>query len=664
MDRCRLALTLILVASVAALTGCRNSAEAARRSPNANVLLITLDTTRADHLGCYGHAAKATPNLDRLAAEGVRFTQCTAQVPITLPSHASILTGLDPFVHGARDNGRYHLDERGWTLAEHLADAGYVTAAHVAAFVLNAQFGLSQGFQTYDDVRLNRGGSPAADAASRPADRWAARSGARPANEIADAACAWLRTHQADRFFLWVHFFDPHQPYTAPQRIAQRYPNDGYLAEIAFADEQLGRVIAELETLGLTRNTLVAVVADHGEGLGEHHEESHAFFVYDTTLHVPLILRGPGALPAGRTIAAQVRTIDLAPTILDCVALPPLPDAQGTSLWPLIAGQSQDLDLPAYGETLVPLLNLNFDPLHCLRYKNWKYIHAQPPELYDLAADPGERQNLASQQPERVADLRQRLYAYCTAAPVFDWSAAGRTSVDHATAARLRSLGYVADAGPAPGGPGESFPENIRAELDFAGPNPMTNYEAIDCIATGVGAMLSGRYRLAESLFSRLAQLQPQHPIGRRLLVHDYSAAGNPGAAVAVARDLLEQHPHDQETRVMLGFCLAELRRYDEAEVELRAAATQQPEDAEAWYQFGRVQFATGRFAAALESLARASALDPEWAEVYLFRGECHLRLGQTEAADADFARALELKPTLAPQIDAARRRAAESAGD
>ncbi|RMF85307.1 MAG: hypothetical protein D6744_01615, partial [Planctomycetota bacterium] len=379
-------------------------AAAGERDRPLSVLLISMDTTRADHLGCYGHPANPTPNIDAVAKQGALFEHCYSPAPITLPSHSSMFTSTLPFVHGVRDNGVYRLRPENLTITEVLKQQGYATAAVVGAFVLDRAFGLSQGFDEYDDVRrVDVGGTD--------------RSRIRDADEVTDRALALLEKIGSQRFFLFVHYFDPHERYEPPPRWAGKF-DDPYLEEIAFVDEQIGRLLAGLEKAGLSDRTLVVITADHGEGRGDHDESTHGYFVYDSTLRVPLILRAPRGVPAGRRISAQVRLIDLAPTILELTGAGRLPQAQGASFVSLLQGVvTGDVPRPSYGESFFPRTYLKFSQLRSLRADGWKFIHADPPELYHVVEDPGETRNLASENVERVKQMRSALRRMITDAP-------------------------------------------------------------------------------------------------------------------------------------------------------------------------------------------------------------------------------------------------------
>ena len=295
----------------------------------ANVLLITLDTTRADHLSCYTppytKAPVESPHLDSLAARGVRFAHATAQVPLTLPSHASIMTGAYPEVHGVRDMGGFVLNKTNTTIATVTHDAGFATAAFVGSLVLSRRMGFANGFATYDD---DMGGS-------REEGQLPGIYPERRAAVVTDHALSWLRRNGGKRFFLWAHYYDPHAPYDPPQPFKTTYAKDLYSGEIAYTDEQVGRLLDGLEKQGLGSRTVVVAMGDHGESLGEHGEMTHGIFIYESTMHIPLIIAGPG-IPANKVVEEQVRSIDVMPTVLDFLHLSPAKEAQGVSLRLLI----------------------------------------------------------------------------------------------------------------------------------------------------------------------------------------------------------------------------------------------------------------------------------------------------------------------------------------
>jgi len=368
------------------LPACRRAAPPSADRPN--VLLVTIDTLRADRVGCYGHAPALTPTLDGLASRGVRFATAVAHVPLTGPSHASVLTGVTPLGHGFRDNGGYVLLAEVRTAAEDFGKAGYRTAAFVSGFPLNRRFGFDRGFEAYDD-HFPKGNDP----------RRAAHV-ERFADATTDAVLRWLETPDATPgrrpFFLWVHYYDPHAPYEPPGELAARFRGEPYDGEVAFVDQQLGRLLRRLEEKAELARTLILATSDHGEGLGEHGEVSHGLFIYDSTLKVPFVVAGPGVSP-GRIDPTVARGIDVLPTLLDLAGMKARPEIEGRSLRPAIEGREMS-DAPAYAETLYPLRELGWAPLFAWRTSRHKMIEAPTPELYDLESDPGETQNRAARE--------------------------------------------------------------------------------------------------------------------------------------------------------------------------------------------------------------------------------------------------------------------------
>ena len=337
-------------------TGCGADSEpSATQVAPRNVVLITLDTVRADALGCYGQPLPTSPRIDRLAAEGVLFQQAVTSSPSTAPSHASILTGRQPYAHGVRSNVGYALPDESRTLAEALGAHGLRTHAEIAAPVLGRHTRLDRGFDRYRDLASFDVTLKTIELRDAEGRALRTQRQERPAEDITRRGLEFLREHREDAFFLWLHYFDPHASYEPPPRFAEMLANP-YLAELRYVDEQVGRVVQEIARLGLKDQTLLVLTSDHGEGLGAHGEDTHSFFVYDSVMRVPLVLWG-AKLPAGRRVGSLVRTVDIAPTVLDLLGAPPLPDIQGVSLRPLLAGDGDDLGLTAYGETaeLAPL---------------------------------------------------------------------------------------------------------------------------------------------------------------------------------------------------------------------------------------------------------------------------------------------------------------------
>ncbi len=402
------------------------------RPDDLNLLLVTLDTTRADRIHAYGFDEIETPNLDRLAREGVLFEQAVSPAPLTLPAHSSIFTGTFPPAHGVRDNGGFFLDERQTTMAERLQAGGFTTGGFVGAYVLDHKWGIAQGFQTYfDDFDLSKYQSLSLGSVDRPG------------NEVADKALAWLERVGSRRFFGWVHFYDAHSPYDPPEPFKSRYAGHPYVGEIAFVDSQVGRLLAYLDAHHLADRTVVVVMGDHGESLGEHGEGTHGFFVYQATLHVPLLIRAPFDSMVGRRVADTVRSIDLLPTTLELLGVKTPDSFEGTSVVPLMTGAKQELGLAAYSEAIYPRFHFGWSDLRALTSGRYKFVAAPRPELYDLQQDPGELQNL---YPERQAlgdRMNQELVALERRMSKTAAAPAAAVEVDPDARARLAALGYV-----------------------------------------------------------------------------------------------------------------------------------------------------------------------------------------------------------------------------
>jgi arylsulfatase A-like enzyme/Flp pilus assembly protein TadD len=425
-----------LVAASLGLAGCARKPLA---PPVArNLVLVTIDTLRADRVGCYGNATVETPHLDALARDGAMAPEASAQVPLTRPSHLTILTGLYPSEHGIRDNVSPALDESIPTLPRILKGAGFTTGGFVSSVVLASQSGLARGFDVYSD-KFEIGPNDARFLNTIQ------RRGDLPTGE----AIAWLQGQKDHRFFLWLHLYDPHEPYEPPEPYASRYRDRPYDGEVAFADDLVGRLDAALGALGVRDETLVAVTSDHGEGLGEHGESVHGFFVYQTTLRVPLVLRGPG-IPRGTRLPVTARSVDLVPTLLDFVGVASPGHLSGRDLAPALRGAERPAEEASYAESLLPLIHYGWSDLRALREGRWKYIQAPRPELYDLLSDPGEAHDLARGEPSRVQAFRTAMDKRLEAERSLASRATNAAAVPEDLLEKLGALGYVG-AGAAPG---------------------------------------------------------------------------------------------------------------------------------------------------------------------------------------------------------------------
>ena len=560
-----------------------------------NLLLITLDTTRADALGAYGQKRGTTPNIDRAAARGVLFEDVTTSNPETLPAHSTIFTGKLPYAHGVRSNSGYVLSERNVTLAEVLRDRGYRTGAEVAAPVLRRDTQVTQGFEHYrgaesEDVTLK--------VIHYHDERGEAQESTRPMRVGADIARRGIEFLQADDgrpFFLWLHFFDAHDPYSAPAAFNEKIPDSPYHAEVANEDFQVGLVLLELKRLGLADDTLVVITADHGEGLFEHGEPSHSFFVYDSVFRVPLVLEGLPGLPEHTRIAAPVRTVDIAPTLLDLLGLPPLEDVQGVTLAPLVRGETKDLALTIYGEATRFTATFGLPLLRFVREGPWKYIHKVHPELYDLAHDPGELQNLATRDPERAAGLEASLERLLANAPPPPDDA--QAKMDEHTAAQLIALGYVARA---PTFEVRDDPESLA----LYGDDPAGKKDDIQVVSEAMG--LVGRNDFAAALTS-LEPLRARNP-GNAFVMDLFAQAllgvGRSSEGVALLQEIVAKKPDDVEAGYELAKALAKTGSDDEAIERFTTLLEREPCDVRFRTAQGDLLRRTRRDAALLAMLA------------------------------------------------------------
>ena len=399
--------------------------------PALNLVVITLDTTRADRIGAYGvKGAATTPALDRIARDGVLFEDATSPAPLTLPAHCTLFTGRLPPGHGARENVGA-LAARTPTLALALHARGYRTGAFVGSLVLARSRGLSRGFDVYDDHMSWSGG------AAHPRRR---------ADAVVDRALGWISGTGSSPFFAWLHFYDAHAPYEATAPFDHTDAAHRYEAAIASIDVQIGRLRAYLDQHDLTRRTILVVIGDHGEGLGEHGELTHGLFLYQSVLHVPFILRAP-TVPGGRRVRAAVSSADLTPTVLDLLGAPPIGNSDGRSLVPLILSPSQGAGPDVYAENVYPQRRFKWSEMRAIRSGRLKLIDKTRPELYDLARDPDEAHDLSAEQPEVVARLARRLRGWearLDAHAAGDKGSAAPAPAD--VRAGLMSLGYVSDA--------------------------------------------------------------------------------------------------------------------------------------------------------------------------------------------------------------------------
>ncbi len=583
-----------------------------------NVLLVTLDTVRADRLGCYGDDDAGTPVLDALARQGVRCTQAVAPAPLTLPSHATLLTGLDPHRHGARINGKFRLEDRVDTLAECLQREGYRTGAVISAYVLDRRYGLAQGFDHYDDDLTD--GSQPTSAGYRE----------RIAEKTTERARAWLSDHQGRPLFLWVHYFDPHAPYEPPQPFADRFDGRPYDGEIAYTDAQLGELLGELDRLGLAEKTLVIVAADHGESLGEHEELTHGIFIYDATMHVPLLWRAPGVLAAGREMAGHVGLIDIMPTTLDLLGLPMPEDLDGMSLARTTPGPDRELVL----ESLGPKLQHGWAPLLGLRTVGVKFIQAPQPELYDLTSDPAETRNRIGQRREQAKDLLASLRDHLGQDPEVAASVQGNLPLDPESRSRLQQLGYAFDAGK--GGASTS-----------AAPDPKDVIGEWRLLQRAETLADRGRHDEAIALLAPHLAKRPNDLRAWQVISESYQATGRHDEALAAYRKELDLSPSKAEALVGIGTILLERGQHEQAEVSFRQALEEDAQSHRALFGLGALAAKRGRADQAFELFERCIEVGrgSQSAAARFNLGALHHAAGRTQEAFAAFEGAYRSDP-------------------
>jgi arylsulfatase A-like enzyme/Flp pilus assembly protein TadD len=625
-----------------------------------DVFLITIDTLRADHVHCYGYDRIRTPALDLLAKQGIRFTQAFTPSPITNSSHTSIMTGLLPSSHGVSDFGvplpAIHL-----TLAALLAKRGYRTAAFIGAVILDSKSlapGLDRGFEFYDNFP-----EPAATKS-----RWGRIE--RRGMEVEQRAESWLNAHPAGAHFVWLHFYDPHDPYEPPPPFSDVYKDRLYDGEIAYADSALGQFLAYLKKQEWYEGAMIVVVGDHGEGLGEHREDTHGIFLYDSTTHVPLIVKLPNEREAGRTVEAQVRTTDIMPTVLSLLGIPAPPSLDGDSLEPFLAG-IEATPRTVVGETDYPL-RFGWAPLRSVRKEGFKFIEAPKPELYDLQPDPGELRNQYEPWDGTVQKLRRVLAELSAKSP-----AAGKTSpgaVSVSTIDELHALGYLGSA-------------DARSVTDVPEPSllpdPKDKIEEQNLLHTAMMASENGEPNKARVALQKVLRLDESSTIALRQLGQLEMASGNYAKAAGYFRRRQDAHPNDAAdgseygralemsgdlpgardvlqaslklnpdqfgARLLLGRVYLRLNDSKEAEIQFETAVLLQPGSSEAQIDLAKALIRQKKFADAVELLEPIAGSSNDDAEIFEVLAEAYTGIGRRQDAQRAQSQARALQKSKRP---------------
>ena len=556
-----------------------------------NIILFTIDTLRADHLECYGYDRVKTPNINRLASEGILFEHNIVQAPLTLPSHSSIFTGTHPLYHGIRDNGGFYLEEKHITLAEVLKTNGYSTGAFVGAFVLDSRWGLDQGFDYYyDNFDLTKYKSISLDSVQRRGD------------EVLAEACKWLEKNYQDKFFAWIHLYDPHTPYNPPEPYKTQYKGRHfglYDGEIAYVDLLMGNFRNFMEEKNLLDKTLIIFTSDHGESLGEHKESAHGFFIYDSDIRVPLIIRFPENKFQGSVITNQVRSIDIMPTILNMLGGRSPESVQGESMLPLILGKQGGEALSAYSETYWPRYHYGWSELKSLRKDQYKFIDAPKPELYDILEDPGELNNLVNKKAALGHEMKRELEALIDRYSAEGIEEAGPKKIDNDSLVKLQALGYIG---------------SFRASSKQKGEKLADPKDRIE---------LYNEIKVAQFLFTEEKMDQAEKKI----------------------KDVLNKDPSVLEARYILGNIYSKQKKYDEAIEEYKKALEVDPEYYDSIFGIALAYKKSGKDDEAIVGFKRLIDIDPKDTKPLLHLGDIYEEQGELDEAMRYLKSAVTIDP-------------------
>lgn len=586
------------------------SASRSPRGPGSNIVLITVDTLRADRLEPYGYRLIKTPQISRLAADGILFERAIAQVPLTLPSHCSIMTGAYPFSTGVRDQAGFVLADNVTTLAESLKKAGYDTAAFVASSVLEARTGLDRGFDVYSDPTK-------ADKETVAGSEGLERRG----DAILAGALKWIETPGRKKFFVWIHLYETHAPYRSREPYASRYRKHPYDGAIAYVDSILGRFFQSAMSRGWYDRSIMVFTSDHGESLGEHGEQTHGFFLYDATLRVPLIVKLPRSLWKGTKVADQVRSIDIAPTILELAGLERGPAIQGESLLSRIARKSNPKDLVAYSETYFPYYHFKWSPLFSLRTSKYRYINAPLPELYDLEKDPGEKQNIATKNPAVCSTFAQQLSAKYTKSTMAPSSG---ERADSEVYEKLRSLGYV------------GMPRAPKELPSTALTDPKEKLAVYLLLQGAIEDAAKGRVDESIQKLQQVLQQDDQIIDAHLNLGVNYAEQERFAEAATSFRNALSLDDQNVLATFNLALCYARLGKWNEAILGFRRTLELNPRETEALIALGRVYQTQGEFARASEVFQTAITQQPSLAEAHSYLAEVYRALGMGDKAEVE----------------------------
>jgi arylsulfatase A-like enzyme/Tfp pilus assembly protein PilF len=605
-----------------------------------NILIVTIDTLRADRVRCYGYEKINTAVMDQLSHEGVLFEDVSCAVPLTLPSHASIFTALYPFSHGMRHNQSFIKTWNKPTLAEILRQQGYKTAAFLASSILDSQFGLDHGFEFYDDAF--------AISLGQIREAFAEKS----ASTVAKSALDWLQQNKEGKFFLWIHFFDPHDPYVPPEPFKSQYPENPYDGEVAYTDSVLGEVFAKLKEWQLYRNTLIIVTSDHGEGLGDHKEVGHGYFIYESTLRVPLIFFWQGKIPSNKRIKVPVRLIDIMPTVLDLLDIPLKVAIDGKSFKSLILGKERNKYNPrgesSYFESYYARLILNWSELRGLREGNWKYIDAPKPELYNLASDPEELKNLYQTNKHIAQNLKAKLEHIAGGEKAA--LAKPEQTPDPKLLAKLESLGYLGSVHP-------------KASESGAGnrPDPKDKIDLWNEIFNSIELRRMRRYPEAIKSFQQLLREEPENFMIMENLGKCYYLATEYDKALKLYQDVsiirLKQYGEENTDNALTynnigviynikGVYSKALEFHQKAlKIRLNLLGEEHPDTATSYNNIGLAYKSVGEYDKALRFYQRALQIELKiYGDEHPSIATCYGNIGEIYTKKGEYNEALELQ--------------------
>jgi arylsulfatase A-like enzyme/predicted Zn-dependent protease len=595
---------------------------AAGKARDFNVVLVTVDTLRADRIGCYGFKGVETPAMDLFARRGVKYDNCTAVTPLTLPSHTSILTGTYPTFHGVRDNGGFLVPDPMLTLAEVFQQQGYATSAFVAAYVLDSKWGLNQGFDHYfDNFDLSKYKTISLGNVQRPGD------------EVMDQALPWLEKNKEVKFFSWIHLYDPHTPYEPPAPYDELYPSRPYLGEIAFTDNQLGRLWEFLESSGLVRNTLLIFMADHGESLGEHKESAHGFFVYQEGVHVPLVFVTPFDKIQGIVRKTPVSLVDVMPTILEMTNMDIPAEVQGRSLVPDFS-REHAVDSTAYAETFYPRFHYGWSELQSIQDGRFKLIRAPRLELYDLKADPDEMTNLVEERPADARRLLNELEGFIDASSQNAYEL-DFTKMDEETRQKLSALGYIG-----------TFTSSDSVSGRSLG-DPKDKIVVFNRLSHARELSLQEEYDEAVAMVEAIIQDDPTVVDAYFTLGNLYFKWGKFEKALDSFFQALELKPNDSFVMINIANSYTQLNQLEEAKSFLLDAVESVEPDSQIFLILGNIHNSLDEDETALQYYQKCIDINPSSASAFNAMAGIHISHRNLDEARRYLERARELNPGL-----------------